>query len=528
MQSRGSENYDVVIVGYGPTGMVLACLLGQAGRRIAVVERHAELYGRPRAAVFDDETMRLFQKLGVAAEVAEGTIAYPRYEWLNGSGEMLLELTYDNPGRSGWAEMYMMYQPHLEQVLDGACRALPSVSIQQQTRAHGISQDENGVTVACTTAAGSASETRGRYLVAADGGSSFVRDALTIPVDDYGFEENWLVCDFRETAGLDIPYFRQLCDPVQPTAIVRIGPHHHRFSFMLDRDEPPETATDEARVWQRVSRWARPQDMELIRVANYTFRSRIADSWQQERVLLAGDAAHQMPPFLGQGMCSGIRDAHNLAWKLDLILEGHADRSLLHTYQPEREPQVRAITEKGVELGRVQTMRDPSAVKQRDAIYLQRRAQNRQPERVRFPPYAAGCVTQAETSRATGELFVQGRVRTGAGSVGLFDDLIGPGFVLAAIGVDALSEIDPSCHLRWQDLPAHVVVFASSDATRDGVVAVEDVDGVYASWFAEVACCAALVRPDWYVYGTALDAHGAAELIFELEAHLHNAASNTG
>ena len=157
------------------------------------------------------------------------------------------------------------------------------------------------------------------------------------------------MCDFRKRRHLEsLPTFRQVCDPAQPTAIVQIGPHHHRFSFMLDRDETAEAATNESRVWERVAAYLRPTEAELVRVANYVFRSRIAERWRSGPIMLAGDAAHEMPPFLAQGMCSGIRDSHNLAWKLDLVLRGYADAAILDTYQPEREPHVRFITEKAM------------------------------------------------------------------------------------------------------------------------------------------------------------------------------------
>ena len=165
-----------------------------------------------------------------------------------------------------------------------------------------------------------------------------MRRKLGANVEDYGFQENWLVCDFRVRRPVEsLPTFRQICDPAQPTSIVRIGPDHHRFSFMLHPGEAPEAATEPAAVWSRVGRFLTGDAADLIRVADYVFRSRIADRWRHGRAFLAGDAAHEMLPFLAQGMCSGIRDSHNLAWKLDLVLTGRAGAALLDTYQAERE-----------------------------------------------------------------------------------------------------------------------------------------------------------------------------------------------
>ena len=204
-----------------------------------MLEKHRGLYNLPRAACFDDEIMRTFQKLGIVDEVLPGTVAQPNYEWVNGSGETLLELSYDDPAPNGWAALYMMYQPHLETVLDRRCKSLPDGDCPP--RPHRRRDEADGgcgasLPLACTRRlAGSACSARRRH---ADGGGGFVRPALGIGISDYGFEENWLVCDFRKRLHLEsLPTFRQVCDPAQPTAIVQIGPHHHRFSFMLDRDE---------------------------------------------------------------------------------------------------------------------------------------------------------------------------------------------------------------------------------------------------------------------------------------------------
>ncbi len=406
---------DVAVVGYGPTGMTLAALLGQLGHRVVVLERHAGLYNLPRAACFDDETMRLFQKLGLVEALAGCTVAQHDYEWVNAAGEVLVRLEYPDHAPGGWAALHMMYQPGLEDALDRHDKALPGVAVRQGATVSGLRQDADGVTVHATGPDGAAT-VRARFVVGADGGSGLVRGAIGTAADDYGFQENWLVCDFRMRRAVPgLPMFRQICDPAQPVSIVRIGPENHRFSFMLNPGETREEATRPDRVWARVRRFVGPDDAELIRVANYTFRSRIARRWRQGRALLAGDAAHEMPPFLGQGMCSGLRDAHNLAWKLDLVLRGLADDALLDTYQAEREPHVRFITEKGIELGRVQTIRDPAAARARDEQLLAKRRAREAPDKVRLPGLSAGLVADC------GEFFPQGRVRSD-GRTRLFDD----------------------------------------------------------------------------------------------------------
>ena len=269
---------DVIVVGFGPTGMSLAALLGQQGLDVVVLERYEGLYNLPRAAAFDDETMRTFQKLGVAEKMLPGTNVQPGYTWVNGNDDVLMDIEFENPGRCGWPSQYMMYQPHVETVLHELVESLPNVSVHRGTRVVGLTQDATGVAVTATAPDGADRHVRGRYLVGCDGGSGFVREALGVGLDDYGFFENWLVCDFhlrREVPGL--PTFRQVCNPAEPIAIVNIGPRYHRFSFRLEAETSREEATQAERVWERVREYLHPEDADLVRTANYTFRSAIAE-----------------------------------------------------------------------------------------------------------------------------------------------------------------------------------------------------------------------------------------------------------
>lgn len=506
--AAGGEVHDLAIVGYGPTGMTLAGLLGRAGHSVVAFDKYPGLYNLPRAACFDDEIMRTFQKLGVEEEVLPGAVVQRDYDWVNGEGETLVEISYDDPAPGGWAQLYMMYQPHVEEVLDRLCKSVPGVEVRQGTRVEAIEPEADAVTVRGVGAEGAPVEARARWLVGADGGHGFVRPALGIGFSTYGFEENWLVCDFEKKRELSwVPTFRQVCDPAQPIAIVRIGPRHQRFSFMLEPDEDPDVATDPERVWRRVAEYVAPEDADLIRVANYVFRSRITERWREGRMLLAGDAAHEMPPFLAQGMCSGMRDAHNIAWKLDLILRGEAGEELLDSYQPEREPHVRFITEKAIELGRVQTLRDPAKARERDERMLALRAESRAPEKLRFPALDGGAVTAAGGEHA-GEFFVQGRVRAADGREGLFDDVVGQGPCVVARG-EALAGLGPEARQRWRRLGGRLALLAEEGGSDPDAVAVVDLDGTYGAWLDAHGCEAAVVRPDWYLFGTAA---GGAEL----------------
>ncbi len=495
---------DVVIVGCGPTGLSLAALLGQQGRSVQLIERYEGMFGLPRAAAWDDETMRTFQKLGIAEQLLPGTNVQAGYVWTNGSGQVLLDIEYDNPGRNGWPAQYMMYQPHLESVLNDRVHTLPTVEIVRGATVNGITEQSDGVTVSTQRRDGSRLEVRCRYVVGADGGNGFVRTHIGSGWDDYGFCENWLVCDFALKDEVpNLPTFRQICNPAEPIAIVNIGPKHHRFSFRLTADAGRDSVTSPDYVWPRVSEFLKPDQADLIRTANYTFNSLIADRWRRGRIVLAGDAAHQMPPFLAQGMVSGIRDARNLAWKLGLVLDGHPE-TILDSYQVEREPHVRFITEKAVELGRVQTERDPERAAARDARMIAARNANKKPDKLVYPGLRGGLTAN------DGQLLPQGLVSTPSRTA-LFDEIAGTNWLIVASSRAALSAMKTDDLKAFYSLGGSEAVFGLRSMFTPGPYS--DTGGVYTRFFAQTGATAAVVRPDSYIYGLARDPDELARLV---------------
>lgn len=486
-------DYDVAIIGYGPTGMMLAGALGRMGHRVVVLERYKTLYNLPRAACFDDETMRSFQKLGVAEGVGKGSVVQDSYDWVNAEGETLVKLEYDQDAAGGWAAMHMMYQPDIEAVLDRFDKSLASVDVRHGVTVTKAQSRNDAVTVEGTDSEGRAVCVNARYVVGCDGGNGISRTWLDTDVDDYGFQENWLVCDFRmKRVVQDLPMFRQVCDPSQPRSIVRIGPDHHRFSFMLDPGVSADEATNTDSAWSRVAEHIGPDDAELIRVANYVFRSRIAQNWHKGRIFLAGDAAHEMPPFLGQGMCSGIRDAQNLAWKLDAVLRGVSGSGLLDSYQAEREPHVRFITEKAIELGRVQTLRDPIAARERDARMFDQRRRQQTPDKIGLPGLTAGFID------SDGSYFPQA-VTTNGGQDIRFDDIAGAGWWIVLNDPALSAALTPSDRQALNGLGGAVIDLSDTAANPQ----LSGMGAKYSHWFEARNCAAAVVRPDRYVFGTA-------------------------
>lgn len=461
---------DVLIVGLGPVGATLAALLGDLGVKTLVVERDTEVYPLPRAAHFDHEIMRLFQQLGIADEVMVHARPAPVYEFRSADGRLLMK--FDAPATtasSGWRASYMFHQPGLEHALRAKLTGQPSVEVRLGSRFIELEQGGGSVR-AVVEGPGGVETVRARFLVGCDGGASPVRAALGGELSDYGFDEPWLVVDARVDEDARTPDVNlQVCDPERPTTCVLMGPGRHRWEFMLKPGETAERVLSDDFIRPLIAQWdCGPVTLE--RRAVYRFHGLVAKTWRVGRVLLAGDAAHQMPPFAGQGMCSGLRDAANLAWKLAAVLDG-ADASLLDTYQTEREPHVRAYIELAIRMGRVVCTLDPEAAARRDAEML---AGPQASAPLFAPMLGPGHVLPG--APAAGSLFPQ----SWSAGRGL-DDVLGPGpWLIArdaaprAAGVTAVDLSDPR-------LAGHRAALAA--------------------WLGQHQADAVLVRPDRYVFG---------------------------
>lgn len=504
---------DVAIVGYGPVGQTTAAMLADRGHRVAVYERFAEMYHLPRAVYFDDEIMQVWQALGIVDELADDLLSVSAYDWFGADGKLILKMEFASPALSGWEPGYCFFQPNLEAVLDRAVRALPSATVHPGWGAEALRLADDHVALTLRRLrepdrghlepTPETTTVRARYVIGADGANSFVRGASGIGFEDQGFAERWLVVDLlpNDVDALSrIPGPCQWCDPARPHMRTRNGRRHLRFEFMLLPRERPEEFDDEKRVWKLLAPWMTPADGSIVRSAVYEFRARLAQTMRAGRALLVGDAAHTMPPFMGQGLCSGIRDAAALAWRLDLILRGLADDRLLDSYTDERRPQNEWIVNLSTEMGRVSCVLDAQAAAERDAA-LRAAA----PPATALPGLAGGL--RASDAPLAGVRAVQGTVRLG-GRSGRVNDLTEHGFVLLARRRPAL----PDEHARFLErIGAQLVVLEDLD----------DLDGRLTAWLEEHSVAAVLIRPDCYVFGAAATFDSLPSLVDDLRAQLH-------
>lgn len=521
--------HDVVIVGYGPTGMLAAILLGLAGHRVAVVERHRTLYNLARVGIVHDDVLRMFQEVGCIERVLPATAFLPVYE-LARNGRVLLSSEVSPFATHGWPEYTSIYQPAFERELDRIARSLPTVKVFQGQTATALCQTDDHVEITVSGEAGSDRTVEGRYVIGADGGNSFVRRALGVSYEDLGFNQDWLVIDGKaKRPRLGLPAMRQFCEPEQPGVTLQMGPEHRRWSFMIFSGESPEGAMKPENVWRRLDRpeGATPEEYELTRVAAYKFQSLFAERWRIGRVFLAGDAAHQMPPFLAQGLCSGFRDAHNLAWKLDLVLRDMSSDALLDTYFVERGPNARATIVESMRVGRHVNERDHEKARYRDEELMALQAEK---ERIgnrkhliafRVPGFESGF--RASGTLGAGDIFPQGLVRGAA--EGLLDDVAGRGFLILARTARGHSlALAPKEAEFWTRLGGKTVRLLAPPSSS-GPETLVDTGGVYHRLMDEYRCDVLVTRPDYHLFGACPSLTDLPLLIASLRKQLEGRTS---
>lgn len=526
-----STDADVIISGYGPVGQTLAALLGQQGHRVLVLERRAAMYDKPRAVALDNEVMRVLAGVGIGGFFEEFCLPSWQYDWHNADGKTLLHFEFGTEPGSGRPINVTFHQPSLEARLIQAVEALSSVEVRRDATVVDVVQEADRVVVAYDTPDGERHQVSGRYVVGCDGANSRVREVLDPETDDRGFFSDWAVLDVlphdRDRVESWEPRNLQICDPKRPTTVVSAGPGRRRWEFLLLPQESPELFDNDDYAWKLLEPWTlSAENADLERAAVYRFRAMCCRQWRRGRILVAGDAAHLMPPFMGQGLCSGVRDAANAAWKLDVVLRGVASPDLLDTYTSERVAHVQHAIGMSVELGNVICLADPEAAAGRDAHLL---AAGGRPE-LALPPVPPAALGPGVAARgpdgkphpAAGKFTGLGVVRCADGRVGPRDDLFEPGFVLGA-SFDPRDRLTPESVEAFARLGGTFEWFRPADADvvdREGLRELADVGGYYLPHMAERGFCAAIVRPDYYLFGMARAPENVQSLLDDLLGQL--------
>lgn len=497
-----TRHTDIAIVGAGPVGIVLALLLGRAGKDVVLIDRWAEVYDRPRAVTMDAEVARILAQLGIDCDHDPAFENHKElYYWKNADLKDLQIVDWESLAPSGWHVTYWFNQPELEARLLRMLDTLPSVTVMRGWTATDLIQDPSGVDLRMhDTATGlKRFDIRAQFLVGADGANSFTRGALALPTVDKGYFFDWLILDMIPKGDYKVePAQWQLCDPKRPTTIVPGGPGRRRWEFMVLPGEDKADLAKPESAWRLLEPWGLTPDTAVLeRSAVYQFQARFAENWISGRCMIAGDAAHLMPPFAGEGMCAGLRDAVGLGWRLPAILDGTLTIDALESYETERKPHAEHYIEFSQDLGKIICIADPAEAAKRDAkMIADLEARNYEPitgDLVKLGP-GAWC---EETSGA-GELSRQGVVLFD-GREDRFDQAVGTGWMILALDAPSEALLNDRQARIFTRLEGRIVSVGPSGSGRD----VTTCDTTYADWSAETGARYVVLRPDMYVAATA-------------------------
>jgi 3-(3-hydroxy-phenyl)propionate hydroxylase len=476
------ETYDVAIIGLGPVGSTLANILGQNGIKTVALDRENTTYHLPRAVMFDDEIMRIFQSLGLSKKMLEISEVGGGASFVDAEGNILVQWTRPLVQSSNaWHVNYRFHQPDLEKILREGYKYYPEVREYWNCEVTNLQQDKNIVTVDYREGpAGSEKKLLASYVVGCDGAHSFTRGYINPETEDLGFHEPWLVVDLlmKKPQKIENRESFHFCEPKRSGTFVFLGSKRKRWEIRLNPDDRPEEICKPEFIWPLLQRWISPEEADLERVTVYTFHSTLTKEWRDRRLFIAGDAAHQTPPFMGQGMCAGIRDAANLGWKLSTVLKQDRPDTFLDTYQSERKPHVNEFIDLTIQLGQI-INRTASAIVAGNATNPEDGPQTLgQLKPTLGPGLSAGL------SPLIGSLFPQPKLQSG----NLLDDDIGNAFALIT-SLTFRDKMTDQENKRFKDLGIIII----SDATEDLL-----------EWFKINDVGAVLLRPDRYILGAAV------------------------
>ncbi len=492
---------DVVIIGYGPSGVSAANFLGARGVGAIAVERWTDIYRRARAVTTNDWTLRCFQSVGLDAALKAKMDRTHSLRWLTYDGQELNRIGFPG-GQLGHYQSYSIYQPVMEQVLrDGAARYADRIAVHYGVDATAIAQDGDGVTVTTTDLSGGTERTiRARYVLACDGGSSATRERLGIALLGDTVEQKWVVIDAKVKRWWpDRHILTFWSDRQRPAVDIALSQGTHRWELPLKPGETEDDLRTADQLWPLLNAMGVTEsEVEIDQHAFYKHHIRSAERWREGRVFLVGDAAHLMPPWAGQGMQSGIRDAFNLSWKLAEVLAGRLDHSALDTYQPERAPDVERYTQISIGLGRI--IRQELSEAELGAMRPPPGVEPPPPPLLEMPVLRAGWLSGGSApGSAVGKMIPQPRVARSDGVLGLLDDVIGSGFTLLGDNLDPASLLCTAERDAWDRLDASYRAVRSSDRRSEAAADIVDIEGTLLAWMRGYGARAIAVRPDFFV-----------------------------
>jgi 3-(3-hydroxy-phenyl)propionate hydroxylase len=493
---------EVAVVGAGPVGLMTANLLGLAGVSVVVLERNQGLLGLPRAIAYDAETLRLFAQIGLFDKIAPGLIQNPRVRHLNARNVTLMEADFPRRGLFGHSSLGTFYQPDFERVLLEGLSRFENVRVMFERAVTGLDQDADGVTLKIVSLAGQ-SVLRANFVVGCDGGASVVRDLIGTRLLGSTYTERWLVID-AIVKNHDVRQITFGCDPRRPRVELPAVGERVRWEFMQLPGENEENLKSDDNARSLVTQSTQYRCFDIERKAVYTFHARVADRWRKGRILLAGDAAHLMPPFAGQGMNGGMKDAVNLAWKLAAVLKNQASEAMLDSYQSERAPVVRRMVEISRRLGSIIMPTGRIAAAARDTIFafLNLFAGFRsfigRGGVVPAPEIKRSALTGAERDAVIGQMVPQPTVSSTQGSTLLDEYLSCHQWLALGIGIDPVSMLSKR-DLAILDVLGARFICINGRATDARTLSLESNDPSFSDWTRRHDVRGLIVRPDRFI-----------------------------
>lgn len=508
-----SVDADVVIIGFGPSGVAAANALGSYGVSVVALERDADIYPRARAVTVNDWTMRCLQSVGLAEAASKVMDVTAGLRWKTYDGAEIFNLTFP-PSQLGWAMSYSIYQPLLEQVLRDGVDRFGNVDVRYGVEVETVEQDDNGVTVTMRDiASGTTRSVRARYALACDGGSSVTRKQIGVSLNGDTAPVRWIVIDAKAKRWWPNRHILTFwSDPKRPVVDIALGRGNHRWEVPLSESETESDFPTNEEVWTLledigVSR----DDVDIHQYAFYSHNTRMADRWRVGRVFLVGDAGHLMPPWAGAGMQSGMRDAFNISWKLREVLAGRMGEEIFDTYQAERQPNVEFFTQVALGLGRIIKQ---ELTPEEQAAMAPVEGEEPPPPPLLLPPfYVGGWLRGVPTPvSAVGKMIPQPLAADPSGVIAPLDELLGDGFVLMGDGVDPATLLSAEEKSGWDALGARFLAVRSADQATEGADEIVDIDGTLLGWFRVFGVRAIAVRPDKFVAACDLSGLAAPEL----------------